>query len=149
MVSGLCTLLLQQFCRMIVHTLNMCTLYFAHLITIFLFLGLLNLDIFPSEMLRGSLVFVICNSSTFHSFISKLSIMIVHTLNMCTLYFAHLITIFLFLGLLNLDIFPSEMLRGSLVFVICNSSTFHSFISKLCIMIVHTLNMCTLYFVGI
>ena len=37
------------------------------------------------------------------------------------------------------------MLRGCLVCVICNSSSFHSFIFKLCIMIVHTLNMYTLY----
>ena len=41
--------------------------------------------------------------------------------------------------------FPSEMLRGCLVCVICNSSSFHSFIFKLCMMIVHTLNMYTLY----
>ena len=37
------------------------------------------------------------------------------------------------------------MLRGCLVYVICNSSSFHSFIFKLCIMIVHSLNMYTLY----
>ena len=34
-------------------------------------------------MLRGCLVCVICNSSSFHSFVFKLSILI-HTLNMCT-----------------------------------------------------------------
>ena len=38
------------------------------------------------------------------------------------------------------------MLRGCLVCVICNSNNFHSLIFKLCIMIVHTLNMCTCYF---
>ena len=37
------------------------------------------------------------------------------------------------------------MLSGCLVCVICNSSSFHSFIFKLCIMIVHTLNMYPLY----
>ena len=42
--------------------------------------------------------------------------------------------------------FPSEMLRECLVCVICNSSSFHSFIFKLCIMIVHSLKMYTLYF---
>ena len=33
--------------------------------------------------------------------------------------------------------------------VICNSKSFHSFLFKLCKMIVHTLNMCTSYFVHI
>ena len=36
-----------------------------------------------------------------------------------------------------------------LVCVICNSNSFHSFIFKLCIMIVHTLNMFIFYFVHI
>ena len=49
---------------------------------------------FPSEMLRGCLVGVICNSSSFHSFIFKLCIMIVYTLNMYTLIFAHLVIYF-------------------------------------------------------
>ena len=39
------------------------------------------------------------------------------------------------------------MLRGCLVCVICNSNSIHSFIFKLCIMIFHTLKMCTFYFV--
>ena len=43
---------------------------------------------------------------------------------------------------MNLDNFPSEMLRG-----ICNLNSIHSFIFKLCIMIVYTLKMCTSYFV--
>ena len=42
-----------------------------------------------------------------------------------------------------LDIFLSKMLRWCLVCVICNSNSFRSFIFKLCIMIVHTLKMCT------
>ena len=64
--------------------------------------------------------------------------------NVPLFFCADLINIFLFLGLLNL-FFPSEMLKGCPVSVICNSSSFHSFIFKLCIMIVHTLNMYTLY----
>ena len=67
--------------------------------------------------------------------------MIVQTLKMCLYFCAKLI---IFLGLLHLDIFPSEMHR-ILVFVISNLSSFHSFIFKLCILIVHTLNMYTLY----
>ena len=118
-------------------------LFCAHLINIFLFLGLLNVDMFPSKMLRGCLVCVICNSSSFHSFIFKLSVMIVRTLNMCTIFCAHLITYF---GVLNLDIItstpPLECLNCNLC-VICISNRFHSFIFKLCIMIAHTLKMCT------
>ena len=34
-------------------------------------------------------------------------------------------------------------------FVICNSKSFHFFMFKLCLMIVHTLNTCTFYFVHI
>ena len=45
--------------------------------------------------------------------------------------------------------FSSEMRRGCQVCVICNSNSFHSFIFKLCIMIVHTLKKCTCYFVHI
>ena len=41
------------------------------------------------------------------------------------------------------------MRRGCLVCVNCNSNIFHSLIFKLCIMIVHTLKMCTSYFVQI
>ena len=41
------------------------------------------------------------------------------------------------------------MLRGCLVFVICNSNSIHYFIFKLCLMVVHTLKMCTFYFVQI
>ena len=50
---------------------------------------------------------------------------------------------------MNLDIFPSEMLRGCLVCVICNSNSIHFFIFKLCLMVVHLLRMCTSYFVQI
>ena len=86
------------------------------------------------------------NSKSFHSLIFKLCIMIVHTLNMCLTFLCEFHKRFLILGLLNLDIFfPSEMLRGCLVCVFCNSSSFQSLVFKLCIMIVHTFNMYTLY----
>ena len=101
-------------------------------------------------MLRGFLVCVICNSISIHSFIFKLYMMIFHTLKMCTSHFVH-ISYFLsyFWWVLNLDIFPSEMLRGCLVCVICNSNSIHYFIFKLCLMVAHTLKMCTSYFVQI
>ena len=49
------------------------------------------------------LVCIICNSNkSFHSFIFKLCIMIVHTLKMCTYYFVHdFMNIFSFLGCLT------------------------------------------------
>ena len=43
----------------------------------------------------------------------------------------------------------SATLLGCLVCVICNSNSFHSFVFKLCLMIVHTLKMCTSCFVHI
>ena len=93
-------------------------------------------------MLRECLLCVICSLLYIQTLRNDCS----HIDNVHQSFCAHLINIFLFLGLLNLDIFfPSEMLRGCLVCVICNSSSFHSFIFKLCIMIVHTLNMYTLY----
>ena len=112
---------------------------------------MLNFDIFTSEMLRGFLVCVICNSNSIHSFIFILYMMIFHTLKMCTSHFVHIsYNFFLIFGwVLNLDIFPSEMLSGCLVFVICNSNSIQYFIFKLCLMVVHTLKMCTFYFVQI
>ena len=95
---------------------------------------------------------------------------------MHVLFCAHLINIFSYMtGVERRFVFLSEMLRGRLVYVICNSNSIHSFIFKLCIMedvhaspilcsfdnyfflklvelcilIVHTFNMCTLYFVQI
>ena len=91
---------------MIFHTLKMCTSHFVH-ISYFLsyFWWELNLDIFPSEMLRGCLVFVICISNSIHYFIFKLCLMVVHTLKMCTSYFVQISFFFNFWQLLNLDIF--------------------------------------------
>ena len=51
--------------------------------------------------------------------------------------------------MLNLDFSRSKMLRLCLVCVTYNSNTFHSFRFKLCIMFVHTLKMCTFYFLHI
>ena len=102
--------------------------------------------------MRGvCLVCVICNSNSFHSFIFNLCIMIFHFIEDVHLLFcAHLINIFTFFTGVELrHFFPSEMCRGCLVCVICNSNSFHSFIFNLCIMIVHTLKMCTFYFVYI
>ena len=108
--------------------------------------GALNLDIFSLEMLRWFLVCVICNSKSFHSLIFKLCIMIVHTLNMCLSFLCKFDKHFLIYRAVELrHSFPSEMLRGCLICVICNSSSFHSFIFKLCIMSGHTLNMYTPY----
>ena len=56
---------------------------------------------------------------------------------------AHLI---IFLEWLNLDIISVHSLWSAYIvylFVICNSIRFHSFVFKLCIMIVHTLKMFT------
>ena len=95
-------------------------------------------------MLRGCLACVICNSNSIHSFIFKLHTMIVHTLKMCTSYIVHISFFFSFLtGVEHRHFSPSEMLRRCLVCVICNFNSIHSIIFKLCIMIVHTLKMCT------
>ena len=99
----------------------------------------IHLSVLLSATLLGCLV----------SFIFKLCLMIVHTLKMCTSYFVHNLKIFLFLRVLNLDIFPSVMRSGCQVCVICNSNSFYTFIFKPCIMTVHTLKMCTYYFVHI
>ena len=131
MVCGLCNLKLQQFSFLDIN--------------IFLFKGLLNSDIlFPSKMLRGCLVCVICNSSSFHFFIFKFSIMIVHTLNMCTLYFVQFDKIFWSFELGHYYVHTTfGVLTLSNLCVNCISNRFHSFIFELCIMIVHTLKMCT------
>ena len=64
------------------------------------------------------------------------------------LFCAHLINIFL--GLLNLDIYPSEMLTGWLVCVICDSSSFiPSYSNLICYDCSHIENVCKLYFVHI
>ena len=69
------------------------------------------------------LVCVICNSNSFHSFIFKLCIMIVHTLNMFIFYFVHISWIF-------------SQFWGCCV--ICNSNSFRSLIVNTFIMIFFT-----------
>ena len=64
--------------------------------------------------LLGCLVCEICNSKSFHSFLFKLCIMIVHTLKMCTFYYVHSSYFFSFLTGVELrHFFLSEMLRGA------------------------------------
>ena len=137
---GLCNLYLQQFLFFYIQTLhNNCShikdvhLLFVHISWFFLHFFGLELRYFLSKMLRGCLISVFCNSNSFHSLIFKLFIMIVGTLNMCSSYFVHIWSFF-FLGLLDLDILFIQMLRGCLVCVICNSSSFYAFIFKLCIL---------------
>ena len=112
-------------------------LFCAHFINILLFCTGVELShFFPSEIHKGCLVCVICNSNSFHSFIFKLCTMIVHTLDLCTSYYVYISCFFSFLAVLSLDFF-CKMLRGCLVCVICNTKSFHSSIFKLCIMIIH------------
>ena len=128
---------------MIIHTLKMCTSY---LINIFLFFTGVEQTFFPSVMRRGCQVCVLYNSNSFHSIMFKLCLVIIHTLKMCTSY---LINIFLFFTGVEQTFFPSVMRRGCQVCVLYNSNSFHSIMFKLCIMIVHTLKICTSYFVHI
>ena len=53
------------------------------------------------------------------------------------IFCAHLI---IYLGVLNSDF---GVLTFCIMCVICNLNRFHSFIFELCIMIIHTLKMCT------
>ena len=96
MVVGLCNLKLRIFSFLYVQFLhNNCShiedvhlLFCAHLIDIFLFLRGVKLRHFSIQNAWG-LVCVICNSYSYHSFILKLVMMIVHALKMCTFYFVH------------------------------------------------------------
>ena len=63
-------------------------------------------------MLRGCLVFVICNSYSIHSSIFILYLMIVHTLKMCTSFFVHISFFSDFLRVFNLDIFSIINAKG-------------------------------------
>ena len=99
----------------------------------------------------GCQVCVICNSKSFHSFYSKLCLMIVYILKICTSYFVHVSYFFLVLTGVELRHFFHPQCLGArcLVCVICNSNSIHSFIFKLCTMIIHTLKMRTSYFVHV
>ena len=122
-------------------------IFCARFIIFFSFLRGVELKtFFPSTMLRGCLVCVICNSNSIHSFIFKLCTMIVHILKMCTSYFVHvLLVFFLFLTGVEPRHFFHRQCLGGAKYVICNSNSIHSFIFKLCIMIVHTEDVHLLY----
>ena len=90
--------------------------------------------------------------------LQKFSFLFVHTLpydcshieDVQLLFCARLMIFFSFLKGVELrHFFAPEMFRGCLVCVICNSNRIHSFIFKLCIMIVHKLKMCPFYFMHI
>ena len=83
-------------------------------------------------MLRWCLVYVMSYLNSLHSLLFKLCIEHVY------LIFCTYDKYFLIFRTAELNIFPSEMLRG-VWSVICSSSSLHSFIFKLSIMIVHTL----------
>ena len=87
---------------MIVHILKMCTSYFVHIIQGFFFSVLRGVELryFPSKMLRGGLVFVICSSKSFCSFSFKLHNDCLH-MKMCTFYFVHIFRFFLFFSFLR------------------------------------------------
>ena len=80
----------------------------------------------------------VSDSSSFHSFVFKLA----HTLNMCAPYI-----LCPFDNILGLQaILCLHHLWSAYIVYLCviyNSNRFYSFIFKLCIMIVHTLDMCT------
>ena len=95
-VPSLCNRSLKKFSFLYIQTLPYDCLHIedVHLLFcassfFFSFLRGVELRHFSSEMLRGCVVCVICNSNSFHSFIFILYIMIVHTLKMCTSYFVH------------------------------------------------------------
>ena len=133
------------------HIENVHLPFFAHLINIFLFLTGVELRHFfhPKcvgvsglcrPLFRQFSLFCIQTSHNDCSYIEHVHL----------LFCAHLLNIFLFLAGVELrHFFSAEMRRGSLVRVICNSDSFHSVVFKLCIIIIHTLNMCTSFFVNI
>ena len=84
----------------------MCTSYFVHILKIFF----VELGHFFHPKWLGCLVCVICNSSSFHSFIFILCIMIVPTLNICA-------PLIIYLGNLNLDIIMYSHVFSSYVHV--------------------------------
>ena len=109
-------------------------------------------------MFKGCLVCVICNSNSIHSFIFKLCIMVVHhercvpsilctfnffllndsshIINVHLLYYAHFTIFFHFAG------FELELKKVRWC-VMCKLNSSHFLIFKLCVISVHTLNMCT------
>ena len=106
---------------------------------------MLNLDIFLIKMLRECVVRVILTPTVFIPLDSNLFIHWTCAPPILCTFDKY----FLILGLLNLDIVFNRNAKGCLVCVIGNSSNFHSFIFNIGIIIVHTLKMCTSYFVHI
>ena len=103
-------------------------------------MALLHSSIRPSAIHLGCLLLHI-----FHLFIFNLYNDCSHIEDMHLLFYAHFMIFFSFWGA-ELRLFPFKMIRWRLVCVICNSNSFHSAIFKLCIMIVHTLKLCTSLF---
>ena len=78
----------------------------AHLINIFSFsTGVELRHFFPSEMRRGCLVCVICNSNSFHNDFS-------HIEDVHLLFFTHFMIFFSFLGSLTKILFSDKCLEG-------------------------------------
>ena len=128
----------------------MCTSYIVHISRIFVFIFRdLEHRHFLFKMLRWCLVCVFCNSKSFHSLVIKRCIMSYHTMNICTFYFVYIDKYFLMFRAVELSHCFHLKFLGVSGCLICNSSSFHSFIFNFSIMIVHILNMCTLYFVHI
>ena len=107
---------------------------------------------YPFEMLRGCLVCVICDSSSFHSFIFKLNMLWLLTHWKCVHpIFCSCLIIFRKIIIFGGDCWTWTLLRlhhlwiAYIVYmcVICNSNRFHSYIFKSCIIHVNTLMMCT------
>ena len=122
-------------------------LFCAHLINIFLFFRSVELRYFIHPKCLG--VSGLCNlrlqqCSFLH--IQTLYVMIARTLSTCAPYI--LCTLDNIFGIVELGHYYVYTTFGVLT-LFCNSNRFHSFIFKLCIMIVHTLKMCTQYFAHI
>ena len=132
---------------MIVQTLNLCTFYFVQL---FLFYSHFLIDV---ELRHFTVCPLVCNNlgvpNLCNLYLQKFLFLFIQTLpNNCLhmedvhlLFCARFTIFFLFLRGVELGHFPSKILRGCLVCVICNSNSIHSFIFKLCIMINNTMKM--------
>ena len=112
-----------------IHVILVCKLYTFLPVTHWQSAGLVVGPFYPSATRWGCQVCVICISKGFHSFIFKLCIIIVHTLNMCVFYFVHISGIISHFGVLsseilsvrNASISPSAKILEFLVCVIVPS----------------------------
>ena len=81
----------------------------------------------PSASLLGCLVCVICHSKNFHSLLLKLCKMIVQIMKMWTSYSVLISRFYAHIwGVLNLDIFPFQMLKGCLFHLFVFIKTLHN-----------------------